>query len=679
MDEVSLGALQDNLRVMFARVFAKGGRLSPVDFAEKVRRLPRRESGSNRFSFDYAPYQRYPYECLFDENTLEVVFQLFSRGGKTELVMNAMGYWVVELPSRILVLYPTESAAEKWSKQTLMTELVEPTKAVADILGEGRGRRKSSNTILFKQFPGGYIQAFGGRAPAEMRRAKGNRLFADEIDSIEQEDGDEGDVLKIFDVRGNEYSDTIKIRASYPSLMKKSRIQKRLDESDYNEFHVGCLKCGRPWVMHRNDVRFPEGKPELAELECPKCNAMMDDAARWRMIVEACEVHREHIGKGLNPMDAEVGWIPRNEFKGVRGFHANGMLWPHPVQKGYKHFLHSVAERTLSIESSENPEKAKQVIVTTFDAEPYEPSFETKPDTNRLMARREDYQPNIKLPEGVLFITAGADVQKDRIECEIVGWGRDQQSWRLDYVVIKGHVMEGEVWEGLERVLQREFNHPYGAKIRIGATAVDCGFWRDRVMSFCKPRMNRRVYAVRGSTTLGAPIIKGPTHEGTIKCPVWVVGTDEAKSVIYHRLELEPDAETGALPMGYMHFPKSPAFREKYFRMLTSEDFELVQNQGTWLFHFVVPEEHVRNEALDTAVYNLAIERMNRPNYRKVLAKLKKLRAQRQAGRAIGEADALEMDDGDFEPDEEKTTATAKKRKKQRAPVKGYAQRGLDY
>ena len=170
---------------------------------------------------------------LFDRGTIENVFQLYSRGLKSTVVLLALGYVIDQAPRRILSLWPTNSQAEKFSKDILCGELFDTTPCLNFL--SGGNRRIASNTLLHKAFPGGLIDLFGANAPGDMRRAKGSLLYADEIDAIESTQTDEGDQLAIFAKRGSEYPDTIQVYASYPSVMGKSRINAKLAETDWNQ------------------------------------------------------------------------------------------------------------------------------------------------------------------------------------------------------------------------------------------------------------------------------------------------------------------------------------------------------------------------------------------------------------------------------------------------------------
>lgn len=88
------------------------------------------------------------------------------------------------------------------------------------------------------------------------------------------------------------------------------------------------------------------------------------------------------------------------------------------------------------------------------------------PDWERLYERREAYPVGI-VPAGGLFLTAGVDVQRDRLECEVVAWGRNKESWSVDYRVLDGDTAQPEVWRKLDRLLGRDWPHACGTTLPI--------------------------------------------------------------------------------------------------------------------------------------------------------------------------------------------------------------------
>ena len=606
---LEIGATRALFDALRTRALAPLSTRTPREFAESVMRMPDAHGATRPFSFDFAPYQREPFEEIFNPRNHEVVMMMASRLGKSRIVLTALGFIIVEQPCRIGVMWPVEGDGKLWSKDDFMGELVEPTPEIAALIADSRGQRKSAQTILHKQFTGGLLQILGANAPGRMRRMKARFLYADEIDAIIDISSDEGDQLAIFKKRGAEYPDTIEVYCSYPSLKGRSRIEAKLLESDYRQWFVTCAICGgEEYVMRRDQLRFDETKTEEARLECPRCKGLLTDAHRFEMM---------RVGR----------WKSTREFRGKAGFQANALLWPHPVDpvKYPGGFLQVIAQQQLDAERSDNPERSRRVLVNTVDAETYESASDAKPEHSALFLRREDYDPREMLPAGVLCVVFFVDVQLDRLELFIYGLGENQQVWDLDYQVIKGGkgapmVKPDEgVWAELDRILlTTTYAHPSGKVLRIEAGLVDAGNWRDHVFDFTRPRARRKIFASRGDTELSRPIVESRARkEGKHKTRVWIIGTHAAKEIIYQRLAQDNKQSTG-----YRHYPKLGQFSEVYFKMLLAEDSEDRQGRdGQWHKWFGC-EQGVRNEALDGAVGQMAIAKILKPNFDRLAREL---------------------------------------------------------
>ncbi len=600
-DQLSVVSYRTAIAVLLAKAFASWSVMPPEVWSEEVRRM----SDGKRFRWSFAPYLKKMFLSIFDPAVQETVFEMFSRAGKSEVVLNALGYCIDQQPRRILSLWPTSGQAEKWSKDNLMGELIEPTPCLADILGGADGKRRSNNTILHKQYPGGLLNIFGSNSPGEMRRAKGNFLYGAEIDAIVEVATDEGDQLSIFNKRGDEYPDTIRVFESYPSLKGRSRIHAKLEESDFHQWFVTCVKCGKkPYVMHRNQLRYDRDKPQTARLECPRCQSTLTDQNRYEMMLAG-------------------EWRATKPFRGKRGFQANAMLWPHPVNKVKfpGGFLQMVAQAEIDIEKSDNRERSRRVLVNTVDAEPFEPAQEHKVEHSVLYARREDYDPHKELPEGVLVVTCGIDIQFDRAEAKIKGYGLNGETWAIDYLVIKGSPLTPELWERIDKMLiTSQWVTKSKRLLKIAGCGIDSGYKPDSVYAFTRARVMRYVFAFKGSSVLGKPIVTRPARVGTPRTLLYEIGTNEAKDIIYQRLDLVPmkDPKTGetTYPHGYMHFPSLSVFDESYFRGLTIENsFMKRASDGEFYRAFVCPKTE-RNEPLDAEVYADAVKEILEDRHR---------------------------------------------------------------
>ena len=603
IDQISLDSYLASVQRSLIKCFAPWSRMPPEVWAEEVYRLP----NGRRFKWDYAPYSKAMFLSLFDRRAIETVFQLYSRGLKSTVILLAIGYFIDQSPRRILSLWPTNSHGEKWSKDILVGELLD-TVPVLNYLGSSAKSRTGSVTMMHKLFPGGLIDIFGANAPGDMRRAKGSFLYAEEIDAIDSTATDEGDQLAIFDKRGDEYPDTIRVKASYPSLRGESRIQKRLEASDYCEWWSTCIKCGgEPFVMHRSHIVYDNHSPELARLECPRCKALLTDVERYQM------AHKQG--------DC---WKARNPFRGFKGFHANALLWPHPFDeiKIPGGALQMIAQQVITAENSPDRKRGMRPVVNTVDAEPFDPTEESEqaPDWKPIFERREDY--GLMVPMGGLFLVAFADVQVNRIE---VGWqafGRNEESWCMDYVVLDGHYAHSEVWEALRRELARKFEHESGAQIRLGMAFVDGGAYGEEVYRFFQrlvkvpmEGVTGKCRATKGMGKHGHPVIDRKYGQAIAKnLKGHHIGTWYAKDIIYGRLKAGAEAEEGRI-----HFNKRHT--EEYFRGATAESVQIVYEKGQEVRKYINPER-ARNEPLDILVGCLAAFRLHPRNFDAIEAQL---------------------------------------------------------
>lgn len=617
-DPLSVAAIEASWHASYAKCFAPWSRMSPEEWAVEVYRLP----NGGRFRWDFAPYTLAMYRSMFDRSVIETSYQIFSRGLKSTVILLAIGYTMDQKPRRILYMMPTTGQVEKFSKDNLCGELLDTTPCLNGYGSKGN-RRLTSNTILHKSFPGGQITMFGANAPGELRRAKGSFLIIDEKDAIQKEESDEGDQVQIFWKRGAEYPDTIRVSASYPSLIGHSRIAADLENSDFNEWHSTCVRCGgEPFVMHRKMLRYDKGKPDGALLECPRCAAFLTDSERYTM------AHKQGFDC----------WKPRNAFRGRRGFHANAMLWPHPVDlhKYPGGFLQMLAEQEMEVEASADRRRALRPLVNTVDAEPFDPTDESEapPQWKDLFARRGSYS---VVPMDGLFITGFGDIQRNRIEIGWRAWGRDEQSWGLDHVVIDGYTSHREVWDALAKELGREWTHASGAKMRLGMAFVDGGAYAEEVYRFFQSiaqspiaHVTGHVRASKGVGRFGAPIVTRKMSTVAKNLKGHEIGTWEAKDRIYERLRMK---EVGA---GFMHF--NDRFSEEYFQQLTVEKVVITFDGGQEIRKYE-NEKNERNEALDIEVGHLAALRLHPRNFDALEAQIREDAEAMKAGSPVKKAE----------------------------------------
>lgn len=200
-----------------------------------------------------------------------------------------------------------------------------------------------------------------------------------------------------------------------------------------------------------------------------------------------------------------------------------------------------------------------------------------------------------------MLLTAGVDIQKDRIEVEVVGWGKDLESWSVDHVILEGDVYRASVWERLTEVLEKSWPHESGGSLRIRLMAVDSGYATTEVYKWARTKSSERVMVVKGASGKGTIIGSYTTTDAGVG--LWNVNVNELKSEIHGLLKLRPDTgENGQIsgyPPGYCHFPM---YGEEFFEQLTAES-QIMETDRKGFQKLVWKKMRDRNEALDLRNY----------------------------------------------------------------------------
>lgn len=504
-----------------------------------------------------------------------VVIMSSSQVGKTETCLNIIGYFIHQDPCPILFMEPTLEIAEAYSKDRLIP-MIRDTPILSEIFPVARSK-DGTQTLLHKKFPGGHVTLIGSNSAAGVSSRPIRVFIADEVDRYPPSAGTEGNPLSLGDKRTTTFWNRKKIRVSSPTVKGASEIEREFEASDKRYYHVPCPQCGKFQKLEWEYVRWEQDRPETAVYICCHCGAAWNDAMRWEAVMQG-------------------RWIAEAPFKGIAGFH----IWEaySPWSK-----LSEMANAFLKAKhaADQGDNEPLKAFVNTVLGKTWEERGEA-PTQEPLLARRENYSAD-SLPYRILYLTAGVDVQDNRLEIEIVGWRAEKrgdpiESWGLDDFALYGDPSKGEVWEELDQVLLREYMSEDGRRLRIAATAIDSGgHHTDAVYRFCNKRYGRHVYAIKGAD--GARPI-WPRRAGKSKkyaSLVWLVGVDTAKDAIYSSLRV---TEPGP---GYAHFPI--AYRQEYFKQLTSEQIRTRYVKGHPVRYWFLPAGQ-RNEALDRRVYALA-------------------------------------------------------------------------
>ncbi len=232
------------------------------------------------------------------------------------------------------------------------------------------------------------------------------------------------------------------------------------------------------------------------------------------------------------------------------------------------------------------------------------------PEWRRLWDRREHYAAGT-VPAGVEFLTAGVDVQGDRLVFEVVGWGKRKESWSIEIGNINGSTAseDSRVWRQLDELLAKEWRSAAGQVFTIRMLGIDTGHNAQIVYAWCRRHTPGPVMAVKGEGTDGTPILASYSEKdvtiGGHKIPggvqLWPVGVNAAKEELYGWLRLEAPTDPGEpFPSGYCHFPEHGDY---WFKELTAEQLVEVRKRSGHLARMWQKLPGRANEALDIRVY----------------------------------------------------------------------------
>ncbi|WP_259737883.1 phage terminase large subunit family protein [Synechococcus sp. CS-205] len=506
--------------------------------------------------------------------------------GKTECGINWIGATIDTSPGPMLCVQPTVDLAKRFSRQRV-SPLIEETERLKAKVRPAR-ERDSGNTVLSKEYPGGILMITGANSAAGLRSMPIRDLFMDEVDAYPGDVDGEGDPVDLATARTRTFARKKILLTSTPTLASRSRIWSIWEQSDQRVFQVGCPDCGHRQVIEWNRIRYDPKNPAAgAQLACEECGVLIEERHKPRML-------------------AGGEWVALNPGAKIHGYHISSLYSP----LGWFGWT----DAAELYERAKDDEQRMRAFTNTVLALPWQEHGEA-PDWEVLYRRRETYQRGV-VPAGGLVLTAAADIQRDRIELEVVAWGPGMESWSVDYVVLQGDTstiqtdpMKPCPWRNLTAELRRTYKHEGGGELGITRLAVDSGDQTQTVYAWVRKQADPRVMAVKGranlTTPVGIPTKQDVTYQGrkakhSIK--LWPVGVDGLKTELYGWLRQDPPLEKGdPMPRGWCHFPE---YGEEHFQGLTAEELRQSLHRGFPVYRWEKIRD--RNEQLDVRVYNRA-------------------------------------------------------------------------
>jgi len=544
------------------------------EWADENMILPSWSAEPGKWRTSRTPYLAEIMECLSPSSPVRrVVFMKCAQIGGTECGKNWIGYTVHRAPASMLIVEPTVDVAKKLSKQKIQP-MFDSVTVLRGAVKEARSR-DSGNTILAKEYTGGMIVLTGANSGVGLRFMSAQNLFLDEVDAYPYSVDEEGPPVSIAEKRTLTYARHKIYLCSTPLLKETSVIEPEYEASDQRRYFVPCPYCKHMQQLRWSGLTWPEGRPDLAKYQCSRCLKLIPEHHKTLML-------------------ARGRWIAQQPGRATAGFHLNALYAPYGWVNSWAH----LAEEWTTIIRKRDRDQQQTFTNTNLAETFYEET--QKVEHSLLYARREEYAAPV--PEGVLVLTAAADIQDNRIEVECVGWGLDWESWSIDHQIFYGSPGQGDVWKLLDQWLQTGWRHENGTTFRIIQAAIDTGgHYTKEAYAFVKPRQVRRVVAIKGSNIRGLPLVGRPSTNNLGKVLLFTIGTETAKDTLFSRFAL---VEPGP---GYCHWPNREEYSEAYFKQLGNE--ERVMRKGKPCYITKGP-----NEALDLKVYNLAALEILNPN-----------------------------------------------------------------
>lgn len=531
----------------------------------------------------------------------EIIIQKPVQWGGSEVANNIIGKRIHQSPTEMIYCAEKEDKAHAWTQESF-DSMVRATPVLRDAVFD----TSADNNQNVKRFPGGGLYIVWATSPAELSSRPVQIIFFDEKAAYKPTK--EGDPVKLGQGRQTTYEgEELTVMISTPRRCdcvtandSCGDISHDYARGDQREYYVPCPHCEEFQTLKfgGKDVAYglkwdPE-TPESPFYLCEHCQAIIEEFDRDDM-----------LAKGY--------WRASAPFNGVASFKTNQLYSP---------FV-SWGKIVVDFLDAKKSAAKLEVFTNTVLTEPWKP-IEQIP-YEEMEWRLEVYPAAV--PHGVLMLTAGVDVQKDRLECEVVGWGKDHESWSIDYKVFYGspgiEVTTDEdaepddaeplssVWDELAAYLMTPFAGVGGQAYRIQCVGIDYGYLSSIVAKFCHKYAAKRWYCVKGLGGPLVPLLAKPsvTSRGK-KVRLFPVGTNAAKDEIFAALKVVKPGP------GYCHFPdRQPYTEDAHMKQLCSERMVTHTRGGRTYRVYETVAKGVRNEALDVRVYALAARAIFPPNY----------------------------------------------------------------
>jgi len=575
--------------------------MTVTEWADTYRILSNTASSRpGKYSSSLTPHAREIMDCLSSNHPAQrVVFMAGAQVGKTEIGLNWVGSLMDISPGPAMIVMPTDEAVKR-NTATRIDPMIESTERLKQTCAPARSRN-AKNTTHEKSFVGGILVMTGANSATGLKSTPIRYLMLDEVDEYPANLDGQGSAIELAVARTKTFANKKIYIASTPTKKGASAIEAEYLLTDQRKRFLPCPYCGELQVLYFDQLRYDDIDGTNTRYECIGCKEHIPE---WKKT--------EMLGNGQ--------WIataPQNARPDIAGFWINSLYSPYG--------FYSWADAVKAYHKALKDESGDKMItfVNTVLAQSHEVKGD-QPEWEHLFQRRANY-PIGQPPADVCFITAGIDIQGNRIEAEILGWGKGRRTWSIEYLTILGNTAESEVWDKLQTALDKTYTSADGREMKILKACIDTGHATTHVYDFTRRYPDGRVVPIKGQdkqkVLISPPRTIDYTSEGQkVKAAVGLVniGVSIIKSEVYATLALKVK-DDGTKPNGWCEWPE---YSQEYFKGITAEKLVHSISKGYAVYQW--QRIYRANEPLDTRVYNraaatlLQVDRFTDADYEKL-------------------------------------------------------------
>ena len=552
--------LRDDIRQVIRIAFKPLNTGSLSEWADKNRYVG---TGAfvGAFETSRVPYFREVMDCMGDAKTERIVLLAAAQSGKTTIIENAIGFYMSQQPSSIMLVCADGASVKSFSEQKL-SPMIEQSPTLAKLVKKHRVR-DSGNRVSEKKFPGGYIAMVSAKSAHSLRGRSIRILLMDEVDAYDSTLKKEGSPISLAEERTTTFPNRKIVMTSTPTVAGFSAIERAFLHGTQEFYHVPCPQCS---YMQRLEwggldksygIKWDKGNdPSTVYYLCKSGNGCIFHEADVFQMVQRGE------------------WIAENPNAPARtrSFHLNALYSPFAGND-----WHLLVKKWFDAVNANNRDAYREFInlklAETFDDEA------TRMSSTMLQSHIRQY--DAPCPAGIGHISCGVDIQDSRIEAYIYGWGDRDKAWLIDREIIQHDPNFDVAWLALDEVLARTYLTRNGVPVAIRAVAIDSGHKPELVYRYVRStqakwdaqRLPRKIIATKGASNDPPHILDKLTFQKNANVMLQMIGTGASKDFLFTWLQNSKDDQQ------YLYLPD--IFPEQYGaqRLLDRETLEQMTSE----------------------------------------------------------------------------------------------------